>query len=276
MPFVTFPAVFLTAASSLLIPEAAQAMAQNDQKAVSSLAARALKLTFLFSIPVACLFFFFGVPLGEMFYQSTQAGQFFRLLAPLTPLWYLDTIVDSLLKGLDQQTPSFLYNTLDAAVRTGLIWLLLPLWGLRGYIVTLFICSIGNAILSLRAAFKSSRCPSVCRTVDCSAGTFVPSSMPARPAAVCQSSLPLGVGTVPTPPPCRYASPFTMEFAFLMASYYIAVIAVLSTADRISPAISCAGAGSSSLSHLRIIAYPPWQKNRRTYSSWRALQETGI
>lgn len=154
MPFVTFPAVFLTAASSLLIPEAAQAMAQNDQKAVSSLAARALKLTFLFSIPVACLFFFFGVPLGEMFYQSTQASQFFRLLAPLTPLWYLDTIVDSLLKGLDQQTPSFLYNTLDAAVRTGLIWLLLPLWGLRGYIVTLFICSIGNAILSLRRLLK--------------------------------------------------------------------------------------------------------------------------
>lgn len=154
MPFVTFPAVFLTAASSLLIPEAAQAMAQNDQKGVSSLATKALRLTFLFSMPVACLFFFFGVPLGEMCYQSTQAGQFFRLLAPLTPLWYLDTIVDSLLKGLDQQTPSFLYNTLDAAVRTGLIWLLLPIWGLRGYIVTLFLCSIGNAFLSLRRLLK--------------------------------------------------------------------------------------------------------------------------
>ena len=159
IPLLTFPSVFLTSVSSLLIPEVAQSMAAQNRPGTRAVASRALQAALLFSIPVTCFFFLFGSPIGTLFYGRSEAGEYLRMLAPLTPLWYLDTIVDSLLKGLDQQTPSFLYNTLDAAVRTALIWLLLPKFGLQGYIAILFLCSIGNAFLSLHRLLKVTGAP---------------------------------------------------------------------------------------------------------------------
>ena len=47
----------------------------------------------------------------------------------------------------------------DAAVRTALIWLLLPKFGLQGYIAILFLCSIGNAFLSLHRLLKVTGAP---------------------------------------------------------------------------------------------------------------------
>ena len=36
-------------------------------------------------------------------YPGTDAGRYIRLLAPLIPVMYIDTTVDSMLKGLGEQ-----------------------------------------------------------------------------------------------------------------------------------------------------------------------------
>lgn len=157
MPMLFFPSCFLGAFASLLIPEMSESLAAGKNRSISSGTERSLRMTLLFSIFTACFFFTFGEELGLLFYRSREAGQLLRMLAPLVPLLYLDMVTDGLLKGLDQQTHSLLYNTLDASLRVSLMAVLLPVLGLKGYFVILYSCGIINVTLSLSRLLKTAR-----------------------------------------------------------------------------------------------------------------------
>lgn len=157
MPMLFFPSCFLGAFASLLIPEMSESLAAGQKKSISSVTERSLRMTLLFSIFVASFFFSFGEEIGILFYRSRESGQFLRLLAPLVPLIYLDMVTDGLLKGLDQQIRSLLYNTLDASLRVALLAGILPLFGLRGYFAILYSCGILNVTLSLSRLLKTAR-----------------------------------------------------------------------------------------------------------------------
>ena len=138
------------------MPEISEARARGAQNAVAHTIERALQIALLFSILIAGIFFGFAPDLGRLFYQSTEAGGYLRILSPLVPLLYLDTVVDGILKGLDEQLRSMRYNLLDAVLRVGLIVVLLPQFGIKGYLCILFFSTIFNASLSLARLLKVS------------------------------------------------------------------------------------------------------------------------
>ena len=155
-PVLLFPSSFLLPFSLLLVPEISEARARGAQNAVAHTIERALQIALLFSILIAGIFFGFAPDLGRLFYQSTEAGGYLRILSPLVPLLYLDTVVDGILKGLDEQLRSMRYNLLDAVLRVGLIVVLLPQFGIKGYLCILFFSTIFNASLSLARLLKVS------------------------------------------------------------------------------------------------------------------------
>ena len=157
MPMLFFPSCFLGAFASLLIPEMSESLAAGKNQSISSGTERSLRMTLLFSIFTACFFFAFGEKLGLLFYRSQEAGKLLRMLAPLVPLLYLDMVTDGLLKGLDQQIRSLLYNTLDASLRVTLMAVLLPILGLKGYFIILYTCGILNVTLSLSQLLKTAK-----------------------------------------------------------------------------------------------------------------------
>lgn len=154
MPVLYFPSSFLIAFSSLLIPEMSEANALGKSRFINRATGRSLQLTLLFSIFVTAVFLAFSHSLGLLFYQSEQAGVLLRIFAPLVPLFYLDSVVDGILKGLDQQLHSMKYNFSDSAIRVALIFFLIPLTGSRGYICVLFFSTIFNATLSIHRLIK--------------------------------------------------------------------------------------------------------------------------
>lgn len=149
LPILFFPSSFLSAFASLLIPEMSEALATGKKKSISSATSRALQMTFLFSIFITVMFMIFPHELGMAFYKSPEAGGYLRILAPLVPFLYLDTVADGLLKGLDQQVRSFAYNTADAALRVFLIIFALPAYGLKGYLYVFAFCTTMNVFLSI-------------------------------------------------------------------------------------------------------------------------------
>ena len=154
MPILTFPLSLLSSAAALLIPEIAEATARGDPAAVRRPAEKAFRFTLLFGFPTAAVFIAFSDELGMLLFGSAQAGQILRIMAPLAPLMYLDNVVDNLLKGLDQQMFSLGYNLSDALMRVFLIWLLIPVFGIRAYLVILFASEIYNASLSIGRLLK--------------------------------------------------------------------------------------------------------------------------
>ena len=150
MPILFFPSSILLAFSSLLIPEISEANALNQKKRVRYAVTRTLQLTFLMSIFISGIFVIFSHYLGLTIYNSADCGYLMKILAPIIPFIYLDIVVDELLKGLNQQVFTLRYNLLDAMIKIILIYFLIPLKGLSGFVLVIYVSSILSIVLSMR------------------------------------------------------------------------------------------------------------------------------
>ena len=150
MPVLMFPASIILAFSALLLPEVSEASALNQIKRVEYSVTRSLQLTSIMSILTAGLFVFFSERLGPALYESGECGHLFRVMAPLVPLIYLDIIASELLKGLNQQVSTLVYSTAGALVKIVLIFFVLPLKGMDGLIIALYISELIDTGFSLR------------------------------------------------------------------------------------------------------------------------------
>ena len=149
MPMLYFPSSLLSSFASLLIPKIAKERELHHQRAVAHITGKALRLALAFGIFFAGLFLTFGESWGIALYGNKNAGAYLQVLAPLAPLVYLDVVVDSLLKGMDEQFNSMKYNLADSLLRVTLVLCLLRFFGLESYVGILFFSTIFNAALSL-------------------------------------------------------------------------------------------------------------------------------
>ncbi|MBB6217553.1 stage V sporulation protein B [Anaerosolibacter carboniphilus] len=157
MPILTFPSVFLSAFSTLLVPEISEARALNHTNRINYAISRVFQLTLLLAILVTGIFVSFSKELGMVIYKNEEIGILLKLLAPLVPFMYLDRIADGMLKGLNQQMSSLKYNTIDSLTRIGMIYYFIPMKGVTGFIIVIFISNILNSLLSIGRLLKVTR-----------------------------------------------------------------------------------------------------------------------
>ncbi|WP_051280456.1 oligosaccharide flippase family protein [Anaerovorax odorimutans] len=154
MPILVFPSFILIAFSTLLIPEVSEANALNNKIKIRYSVSRVLQLTSLISILITGIFIIFSNNLGLAIYKNAEIGIMMKALSPLIPLIYLDTVVDALLKGLNQQLITLKHNIIDSVFRIILIYYLIPLKGIVGFIIVLYLSNILNSTLSIRRLLK--------------------------------------------------------------------------------------------------------------------------
>lgn len=156
LPLIFFPASFLSALSTLLIPEMSEAAARNQTYKVKYTVSRSIGITLITALPIAVIFFYAGRELGGIFYHDPDSGEMIKLLAPIIPLMYLDSVCDGLLKGLDQQVFIFRSSMTDSAIRLGLIMISLPRFGMIGFIGIMYLSNAFTCILNLCRLIKIS------------------------------------------------------------------------------------------------------------------------
>lgn len=149
LPVLLFPSAILQSAASLLIPEIAEFRAKGDKESAIRWAVHGLQITLCFAVFISGIMLYCSDAIGLLFYDSPEAGQYLRLLGAIVPVMYLDTIVDAFLKGLDEQVASMRYNIFDAAFCVVLAYVLLPVFGVSGYVLLLYASEIFNLSLSL-------------------------------------------------------------------------------------------------------------------------------
>lgn len=157
MPVINFPIVFMSSYSMLLIPEFSTYLAQKNYKAINYISNKIFRLTSAFSFCVCSIFLFFSNELGLVIYNNLEAGFYFKILAPLIFFMYMDNIIDSILKGLNKQFGVMCCNILDLSITICFIYFLLPIYGINGYIISIFISEILNFFVSLFQMIKYSK-----------------------------------------------------------------------------------------------------------------------
>lgn len=149
VPLLLFPSAILGAFSSLLVPELSSALASQDESRIKRIVSRVFDTSLLFSLGVSGAFICFSSEIGIYIYNSDVASHYIKLLAPLIPLMYLDGAVDSMLKGLGHQLYTMRVNIVDSFLSVLLILVLLPSFGITGYVMVIFITELVNTSFSI-------------------------------------------------------------------------------------------------------------------------------
>lgn len=149
MPIILFPTAILASFAGLLIPELSECAVKNEKAQIQKIVIRALRCSILFSLIISGFFICFSDELGRLLYSSSEVGKYIRLIAPLIPVMYLDSVTDAMLKGLGEQVYSMNVNIIDALLSIILVTLLLPSFGINGYIMTIYTTELINASLSI-------------------------------------------------------------------------------------------------------------------------------
>ena len=149
MIFILFPSIFLSSFSSLLIPEFSSFNVRGKNDTIQNSISRILKYTMFFSFFVIGIFLCFSEELSILIYNNKDISKYIQLLAPVIIFMYLDSIVDGILKGLDKQVSVMIINIIDLVSSILLISFLVPLYGIFGYLIVIFISEILNCVLSI-------------------------------------------------------------------------------------------------------------------------------
>lgn len=154
LPVVMFPYALLTPFCSLLIPEISERRARSDKNGVEKVTSLAVGFVLIFGIGVSGIMGLYSSELASLFCKAPEASSYIRMLAPLLPIMYLDTVTDSILKGMDHQAYTMRINIMDAFLSVIAVFLLVPRIGVYGYLAEIVICELINASLSVWKLLK--------------------------------------------------------------------------------------------------------------------------
>ena len=154
LPIVMFPSIFLGIFANLLIPEFSRYYATKDYYKIKKYTHKLIMITLLFSCFVSFIFWNWGQEIGLLIYNNAYVGNYIKIFSIIIPFMYVDIIIDSILKGIDEQVFVMKINIIDLAISTFLIIFIVPILGIKGYILSIFISEIFNLILSLRKLLK--------------------------------------------------------------------------------------------------------------------------
>ena len=159
LPVILYPAALMYSFSGLLVPELAEAEVHDRRRHIHYMISRVWSLSLLFSLGVAGVLICFSGEIGAALYPNSDAGYYIRILAPLIPIMYLDTATDAMMKGLGEQLQSMKINIADAAISLLLVVLLVPRFGIGGYIVTIYASELFNTVCSITHLLMISKTP---------------------------------------------------------------------------------------------------------------------
>lgn len=149
LPLILFPSVFTNSLSLMLLPTVSEAQASNNKKSINYTTSKTLQYSILIGIISTCLFIIFGEILGYKIYHDNTVGPLLTTLAWLCPFLYLNTTLGSILNGLNYQMVTLKNNIIGLIIRISFILLVIPKFGLKGYLWGLLFSYLIVSLLNL-------------------------------------------------------------------------------------------------------------------------------
>ncbi len=157
MQLIWFPCLFINVFAGLLIPEYSRLNALENKKRINTITNRIFKATMLFSVLIFGIFFTFADSLSMAIYNKMEVTKYIKIIAPLVLIMYIDNVVDGMLKGLNKQVAVMKCNILDLVISIILMYILLPIYGIYGYVIVLFVSELLNGTISIIQLIKTTK-----------------------------------------------------------------------------------------------------------------------
>ncbi len=155
MSILTFPTVFFMSFGNLIVPEFAALSAKNYKKRILDVCKKVFLTTSIFSIAISLIFFFFAEEISFLAFNNYECAEYIRILSPLILFMYPDKILDNMLKGLNKQFGVMVCNIIDLILTITILYFLLPVLGITGYLLAIMISEIFNFSISYIQLYKA-------------------------------------------------------------------------------------------------------------------------
>lgn len=148
MPMILFPMVFTNAISTTLVPAISESQTLGDTKKRNNRISKALLFSIVSGVIFTAVFLSYPSEIGWGVYRSVRSGELIYTMSICCIFVYLQQTLIGILNGLEKQS-ILLCNTLaGVAVRIGGIFILVPIYGIEGYIYGYIASSILVSLLS--------------------------------------------------------------------------------------------------------------------------------
>lgn len=154
MPLMLFPTTLLTSLVNTLIPEVSRANALENRKMIARTVSKVIQFTLLFAVVIVSVFMIFPQELGSIFFNDVRVGEMLKFLSVLCPLMYLEIVVTGILNALGEQASPMKYNVIDSVLRIVLIYLLVPVYGMQGFLWIMVFSNLLTSLLNIRKLLK--------------------------------------------------------------------------------------------------------------------------
>ncbi len=144
MPVLLFASFFINSFSGLLVPEYTRLLTGKNYNRMKNVCSKIFDITFIFSFLTAGIFLVYSNEISLMIYKNLEAATYLRLFSILVVFMYIDSIIDGILKGVNCQFGVMCINICDLVITIIIIYFVVPILGVNGYILSIFISEIFN------------------------------------------------------------------------------------------------------------------------------------
>lgn len=142
LSIILFPCVLTNSLSVLLLPAISEARGRSNENQIRRTTQKAIRLGLLLGFAFTILFLFTGDMIGNKLFHNALAGHFICRLAWLCPLMYITSLLNSILHGLGRPKQVLFVNLLACLIRIGMIWFLVPAYGIGAYLWGLLLSQV--------------------------------------------------------------------------------------------------------------------------------------
>ena len=148
LPIVMFPTVFTAAFTSLIVPEIARRRSMGYKNGIRYISSLSVEYILKFAFLVSAIFFKWHNQISSSFFNEPDSGLYLGFLFVFPIFLFCDSVVDSILKGMDEQLASLKINIIDSVCRVISIIIFIPRFGMIAYIAIMYLSEIINWLFS--------------------------------------------------------------------------------------------------------------------------------
>ena len=137
LPLVMFPSIVTNSIATTLVPALSESAALKRYRALNRQISKSIQITFILGIIFSSLFICFSEEIGSLIYRNENIGELLFMLSFSCIFIYLQQTLTGVLNGLGRQA-ILLRNTVTGSVlRIAVICILMPMFGIKMYIIGL-------------------------------------------------------------------------------------------------------------------------------------------
>lgn len=157
LPCILFPSALTNSVATMMLPTVAELQTASNKHFLFSITKKVILFCSILGSVCCILFIFTGSFIGKHIFHSNLAGDFLITMAWMCPFLYTNSNLISIINGLGKTLYSFVFNTIGLSLRIGSIYYLIPLYGIRGYLLGLLTSQLVIFLLCIGYLYSFSR-----------------------------------------------------------------------------------------------------------------------